>query len=140
MHPLSGRGVELPDAASGRRELLTLSSQSGRVYSVAWSPDGDLLATSSDDSTARVWNARTGKLSLTLSSHSGPVYSVAWSPHGRRLAASSGNGTVQVYAMEIHDLMALARQRVTSHFSEEDCNEYLNVDNCPPVPVLSPWY
>jgi WD40 repeat protein len=120
------------------KELLTLTGHSGPVYSVAWSPDGKRLATGSQDYTARVWDEETGKQLLNLSGHSGPVYSVAWSPDGKRLATASEDGTVQVYAMDIHDLMALARQRVTAHPSEEGCKKYLHVDKCPPVPELSP--
>jgi hypothetical protein len=53
------------------------------------------------------------------------------------LATASFDGTAQVYAMDIHDLMALARQRVTAHPSEEGCKKYLHVDKCPPFPEIS---
>ena len=46
---------------------------------MAWSPDGKRLATASDDHTAKVWDAATGKELLTLRGHSGFVYSVAYS-------------------------------------------------------------
>ncbi len=126
------------DAETGK-EVLTLSGHSGFVHSVAWSPDGKRLATGSYDNTAKVWNAETGKEVLTLSGHSGFVRSVAWSPDGKRLATASADRTVQIYAMDIRDLMALARQRVTAHPSEEGCKKYLNVDKCPPFPELSWW-
>lgn len=64
--------------------------------------------------------------------------SVAWSPDGRWLATASGDGTVQVYAIDIRDLMALARERVTSHPSEENCQKILH-DKCPAFPELSIW-
>jgi WD40 repeat protein len=86
-----------------------------------------------------VWDAGTGRGLLTLSGHSGEVKSVAWSPDGKRLASASNDGTVQVYAMDIHDLMALARERVTAYPSEEGCKKHLHVDMCPPVPEL-PWW
>jgi len=57
-----------------------------------------------------------------------------WRPDGKRLASASDDRTVQVYAMEIRDLMALARERV--HPSEEGCKKYLHVDKCPPFPEL----
>jgi hypothetical protein len=41
--------------------------------------------------------------------------------------------------MEIHDLMQLARQRVTAHPSDEGRKKYLGVDKCPPFPEL-PWW
>jgi hypothetical protein len=62
---------------------------------------------------------------------------VAWSPDGKRPATASDDAALQVYAIEIRDLMALARQRVTAHPSKEGCKKYLHVDECPPVPELS---
>jgi len=96
-----------------------------------WRPDGKRLATASDDTTAKAWDAESGKELLTLGGHSGAVFSVAWSPDGKRLASASDDRTVQVYAMEIRDLMALARERV--HPSEEGCKKYLHVE----VPTFS---
>jgi hypothetical protein len=63
--------------------------------------------------------------------------SVAWSPDGKRLGTASQDDTVQVYAADIHLLMALARERVTAHPSQEGCKRYLHVDTCPPMPELS---
>jgi WD40 repeat protein len=125
------------DAASGK-EVLTLRGHANDVYSVAWSPDGKRLATASDDNTAKVWDAASGKELLTLRGHNSFVYSVAWSPDGKRLA-TTGDDTVRIYAMEIRDLMELARQRVTAYRSDEGCRKYLGVDKCPPVPDL-PWW
>jgi hypothetical protein len=125
------------DAENGK-ELLTLSSHNSSVSSVAWSPDGKRLATGSGDA-AKVWDARSGSDLLTLGRQDDAIRSVAWSPDGKRLASASDDGTVQVYALDIRDLMALARRRVTAHPSEEGCKKYLNLDKCPPFPEL-PWW
>jgi len=47
------------------------------------------LTAGSHDSTARVWDAETGKELLTLSGHKSWVDSLAWSPDGKRLATGS---------------------------------------------------
>jgi WD40 repeat protein len=126
------------DAATGK-ELRTLRGHRAPVMSVAWSPDGKRLATGSWDHLAKVWDAETGSELLTLTGHSDAVESVTWSPDGKRLATASDNWTVQVYAMDVHDLLTLARERVTAHPSGEGCKKYLHVDKCPPVPELSSW-
>jgi WD40 repeat protein len=131
------RTAKLWDAVTGKK-LLTLSGHGDVVNNVAWSPDGKRLATGSRDGTAKVWSTATGEELLTLSGQRGNVQSVTWSPDGKRLAASFGDATVQIYAMDIRDLMALARKRVTDYPSEENCKNILH-DKCPAFPKLSIW-
>ena len=40
----------------------------------------------------------------------------------------------QIYSMDVRDLMALARERVTAHPSENGCLQYFHVDKCPQIP------
>ncbi len=77
--------VKVWEARTGQ-ELLNLKHTHG-VHSVAWSPDGQRLA-SSHDQTVKVWEARTGKELLKLKGDTGRVTSVAWSPDGQRLASA----------------------------------------------------
>jgi WD40 repeat protein/DNA-binding winged helix-turn-helix (wHTH) protein len=123
------------DAKTGK-ELLSLRGHTGCVSTLAWSPNGKFLATGSFDNTTKVWDAETGKGMLTLNGHDDHVWSVAWSPDGKQLATASGDRTVQIYAMDIHDLMTLARERVTAYPSEDGCQRFLHVDKCPPFPKL----
>ncbi len=66
----------------------TLKSHTGWVNSVAFSPDGLLLASGSADKTIKLWEVATGSLVRTLYGHSYTVYSVAFSPDGRLLASA----------------------------------------------------
>ena len=95
------------DPKSGELKLV-----GDRVSGVTFSPDGKRLATASDDQTAKVWDAESGKELLTLRD-SKFVYAVAFSPDGRRLATASHGGTVQVYALVLSELFSVARSRVT---------------------------
>ena len=81
----------------GQRELATLSGHTADVFSVAWSPDGRLLASGSADFTVKVWDAATWRERATLRGHTESVRSVAWSPDGLRLASSAGDDTLRVW-------------------------------------------
>ncbi|KAJ5792654.1 uncharacterized protein N7503_008632 [Penicillium pulvis] len=78
-------------------EILALEGHLGPVQSVAFSPDGQLLASGSDDNNVRLWHAATGTLQLTLDGHLGPVQSVAFSSDGRLLASGSDDKTVRLW-------------------------------------------
>jgi WD40 repeat protein len=85
--------VELWDAATRRRIATLPAGRATNVGSLAFSPDGSMLAVLTDDgSTVDLWNVRTRQLQGSFRPAGSGAYTVAWSPDGTTLAIGSGVG------------------------------------------------
>jgi eukaryotic-like serine/threonine-protein kinase len=68
------------------------------VIGVAFSPDGERLASAGGDGAVRIWNSRTGKRILEISAaHEKGACSVVFHPHGKHLASAGADGRVKVW-------------------------------------------
>jgi WD40 repeat protein/serine/threonine protein kinase/class 3 adenylate cyclase len=116
-------------SASGR-ELVSMGGV-GFVESVAFSPDGSQLATGTDDGIAYLWDAETGEELLALRGHTGAIKGIAFRSDGSELATASEDGTLRVFTLDVDELVALARSRLSRGLTEVECRQYLHVDRCP---------
>ena len=83
-----------------RQTQKTLRGHTDWVNSVAFSPDGQILAASgSEDDTIRLWNVATGETVRTLRGHTISVFSVAFSPDGETLASGSQDNTIRLWSV-----------------------------------------
>src|SRR5262249_12616334 len=93
---VTGKALQIWDGTPGP-EILALRGRAGAVYGVAFSPDGQLIASGHDEQGIKIWERVSGRELRTLRGHSGTVMSVAFSPDGLRLASGSTDETVRVW-------------------------------------------
>jgi WD40 repeat protein len=74
-------------------------TDTGDLTSLAFSPDGKLIAAGNETGALEFVLAEDGSLIATLPGHSGLVSGVAFSPDGSLLATSSGDGTVFLWGL-----------------------------------------
>ena len=86
--------MRLWDAATGQ-EIRTLTGEN--FWSLAYSPDGNTLATSSPFKRVWLWDVATGQDIRTLTGHTDPVRSVVFSPDGKTLASGSYDCTILLW-------------------------------------------
>ncbi|KIM71121.1 hypothetical protein PILCRDRAFT_805352, partial [Piloderma croceum F 1598] len=87
--------------------LHVLEGHMSGVLSVALSPDGKQIVSSSRDRTIRVWDVDTGGvLTGTFEGHTDVIWSVAFSPDGKHIASGSSDQTIRVWLIETGEIVS----------------------------------
>ena len=78
-------------------QLTVLEGVNKNIYSIAYSPDGSILVTGSEDSIARIWDSKNGQLLHVLKGHDDVIEALNFSPNGECIATGSGDKTVHIW-------------------------------------------
>jgi WD40 repeat protein len=102
-----GLSIEIGRMTHWPEVLHVLEGHTSGVLSVAMSPDGRQIASSSRDRTIRVWDMDTGGALIgTFEGHTDVIWSVAFSPDGKHIASGSSDQTIRVWLVETGEIVS----------------------------------
>jgi WD40 repeat protein len=83
----------------------TLEGHNDWVRNIEFSPDGEMLASGSNDGTVKLWDPIKGNLIKTLQEGSEMIFQVTFSPDGSKLASSSSDNRIKVWDFESGEII-----------------------------------
>lgn len=77
--------------------ISTINAHTGYTYGLAYSPQGNLLASGGGDDLVKIWNPDNGNLIRTLEGHTSDVNDLVWAPDSSWLASASDDRTIRIW-------------------------------------------
>ncbi len=91
------RSLVIGDTSTLIREF---EKQDGTVISLAFTPDGQMIAVGSATEEVRIYKTESGERVASFTGNQGGIYSLVFNPSGTQLAAAGFDGTVRIYELK----------------------------------------
>jgi len=107
--------LQVLDLTAGNKNLSIPEAHSEGITSVAWSPNGSVIASGSGftGGSIRLWDATSGNPLGTLEGHTSWICELTFSTDGLRLYSASGDQTIRIW--DVGQRRCLATLRGSSH-------------------------
>ena len=128
------KSIKIWHAETGE-PMAELTGHQSWIPTLAFSPDGALLASSSADQTIRLWDTKTWKQTAVLRGHQDEVYCLAFSGDGKQLISGDKDGSVrlwQIPPMQRSPALRILSERVGFFVSSPDGHRAVTI----PGPIL----
>jgi WD40 repeat protein len=96
--------------ASREKRMQVFRGLTGRVFSVAWSPNGKVLVSGDSEGKLRWWDVESGECLTMREGHGGTVHALRVSPDGRVLASSGDDSTIRLWDLQSGELLRILRR------------------------------
>jgi WD40 repeat protein len=114
---LQGVNLHSVNFANSNLDKCVFTEKFGNILSVAFSPDGKLLATGDAIGEIHLWQIADGKQLLTYEGHKSWVRSVAFSPNGSTLASCSSDYTVKLWNVNTGECVKTLEEHIDQVYS-----------------------
>ncbi len=126
------------DYTADYKEVRRLVDNWGMVYSIVFSPDGQLMFTAGSSATAQMWRLQQGQVIRQFGGHEGSINTVALSPDGRFLLTAGEDKTTRIWWIDFQRARDLLCTRIEAYgdFSTEQLRQYRipeGESTCPPI-------
>lgn len=145
----AGGDVRIWDAAtSDSTNSYLFEGHQGRVTAIAFSPNGETLATGGDDRIVRLWqltDASTIRRPVSLAGHDGTIMSLTFSPpEGKLLVSGSSDGTALLWDVSLDRLREIGCELTRRNLTWSEWESFLPIEdeyrctcaNIPPHPSV----